>query len=65
MDGWMTGVALVMAFVPDWTLLDLAARDKKTSESVHLLKGMWVSVRSIDGSSNNMEMNQMHADEET
>lgn len=61
----MTGVALVMAFVPDWTLLGLTARDKKTSESVHLLKGMRVSVRSIDGSSNNMEMNQMHADEET
>jgi hypothetical protein len=30
----MTGVALVMAFVPDWTLFDLAARDKETSESV-------------------------------
>jgi hypothetical protein len=48
MDGWMTGVALVMAFVPDWTLLDLAARDKKTSESVHLLKGMRVSDRWIE-----------------
>lgn len=60
----MTGVALVMAFVPDWTGLDLAARDKKTSKSVHLRIGMRVSMRSIDGSSNNMEMIQMHADEE-
>jgi hypothetical protein len=49
----------------DWTGLDLAARDKKTSESVHLHIGMRVSVRSLDGSSNNMEMIQMHADEET
>ena len=60
----MTGVALVMAFVPDWTRLELAVRNK-TSESVHLRMGMRVSVRWIDGSRNNMEMIQMHADEET